>query len=88
MPLCMADNIQVRRESWGLLFYRQAEHKVCFVRSADWLCPAHLDGTWTLKSIIHDVSRRTGAPREIIERSLSVLTGHLARNQVIINEIR
>jgi putative mycofactocin binding protein MftB len=84
----LADGVQVRRESWGLLFYRPAQHKLSFVKSADWLQPAHFDGTWTFEGIINDISRRTGAPREIIERSLSRLTDHLAGNQVISHEIR
>jgi hypothetical protein len=88
VPLRLADNVQVRQESWGLLFYRQTQHKLCFVKSADWLRPAHFDGTWTLKSIIDDIYRRTRVPAEIIERSLSGLTDNLTRNQVIIHEIR
>jgi putative mycofactocin binding protein MftB len=88
VPLRLADNVRVRQESWGLLFYRQKQHKLCFVRSADWLRPEHFDGSWTPESIIHDISRRTGAPPEIIERSLSRLTDHLDRNQVMAHEIR
>jgi hypothetical protein len=88
MPLYLADNVQVRKESWGLLFYRPAPHKLCFVRSGDWLYPAHFNGTWTLESIIVDISRRTSAPVEIIERSLPKLTDRLIKNQVITHEIR
>ena len=84
MSFCLADNVQVRQESWGLLFYQPSRHKVSFVRSADWLQPAHFDGTWTLKGIIDDISRRTGAPSEIIERSLPGLTGNLIKNRVIV----
>jgi putative mycofactocin binding protein MftB len=88
MPFRLADNVQVRQESWGLLFYRQAQHKLCFVRSADWLRPAHFDGTWTLENIIDDISRRTGSPPEAIERSLSRLTDRLAGDRVIDHEVR
>jgi hypothetical protein len=88
MPLYLADNVQVRKESWGLLFYRPSPHKLCFVRSGDWLYPAHFDGSWTLESIIVDISRRTSAPVEIIERSLPKLTDRLIKNQVITHEIR
>jgi putative mycofactocin binding protein MftB len=88
MSLRLADNVQVRKESWGLLFYRSAQHKLCFVRSADWLYPAHFEGAWTFEDIIQDISRRTGAPPETIERSLSGLIDRLARNQVIHHEIR
>ena len=88
MPCRLAADVQVRKESWGLLFYLQTRHKVCFVRSGDWLYPAHFDGTWTLESIIDDISRRTGAPAEIIERSLPKLENHLTSNRMIIDEVR
>jgi len=88
MPLRLAADVRVRRESWGLLFYRQAPHKLCFVKSGDWLQPAHFDGTWTLETIIDDVSRRTGAPPEIIARVLPRLTGRLIKNRIIADEIR
>jgi putative mycofactocin binding protein MftB len=88
MPFRLADGVQVRRESWGLLFYRQMQHKLCFVRSADWLRPAHFDGSWAFVDIIHDISGRTGTPPEIIERSMSRLTEHLAGNRMITYEVR
>jgi len=84
MSFCLADNVQVRKESWGLLFYQPSRHKVCFVKSGDWLYPTHFDGTWTSQGIIDDISRRTGAPSEIIERSLPGLTDHLIKNRVIV----
>jgi putative mycofactocin binding protein MftB len=88
VPCRLAPGVQVRRESWGLLFYQQTRHKVCFVRSGDWLYPAHFDGTWTLESIAGDIARRTGAPAESIERSLPKLTRHLASNRMITDEVR
>jgi hypothetical protein len=88
MSFRLADNVQVRKESWGLLFYQPSRHKVCFVRSGDWLRPTHFDGTWTFAGIINDISRRTRAPSEIIERSLPRLTDHLIKNRVIADEIR
>ena len=87
MSYRLAENVQVRKESWGLLFYMQSRHKVCFVKSGDWLQPAHLDGSWTLDSIVDDITRRTGAPAEIIERSLPRLTDHLIKNRVITDEV-
>jgi hypothetical protein len=88
MPCRLAPGVQVRRESWGLLFYHPARHKVCFVRSGDWLYPTHFDGTWTLASITGDIARRTGAPAEIIERSLPGLTRRLAAGRMIADEVR
>lgn len=88
MAYRLAGDVQVRKESWGLLFYLQSRHKVCFVRSGDWLYPEHFDGTWTSGSMVEDITRRTGNPAEIIERSLPKLTDHLTDNKVITNEIR
>jgi putative mycofactocin binding protein MftB len=88
MAFRLADGVQVRRESWGLLFYRPRPHKLCFVKSGDWLDPAHFDGSWTFAGVIDDVSRRTGAPMENIKRSLLRLADRLVKNRVILNEIR
>ena len=88
MPCRLAPDVQVRQESWGLLFYLQTRHKVCFVRSGDWLYPAHFDGTWTFESIIDDIARRTGTPAEIIERSLPRLAKHLTSSRMITDEVR
>jgi len=87
MTCRLADNVQVRKESWGLLFYVQTHHKVCFVRSGDWLHPEHFDGTWTFDSIVNDIAERTDTPAEIIERSLPRLTERLIRNRMIIDEV-
>jgi putative mycofactocin binding protein MftB len=88
VPYHLADGVRVRREGWGLLFYRQAHHKLCFVRSGDWLSPAHFDGSWTLVSITGDIAGRTGAPRGIIERALSALARRLIEDRVIVDEVR
>jgi hypothetical protein len=81
-------NVQVRQESWGLLFYRQEPHKLCFVKSGNWLQPGHFDGTWTLEAIAGDVCRRTGAPPETVDRALPRLADRLIKNRVISDEIR
>jgi putative mycofactocin binding protein MftB len=88
VSFCLADGVQVRRESWGLLFYRPGPHKLCFVKSGDWLNPAHFDGSWTFAAIIDDVSRRTGVSRGTIERSFLRLADRLVKNRVILDEIR
>jgi putative mycofactocin binding protein MftB len=88
MPLRLAADVRVRQESWGLLFYRQAPHRLCFAKSGDWLRPAHFNGTWTLEAIANDVSHRTGAPPESVARALPKLAGRLIKNRVISNEIR
>ncbi|MGD1119967.1 MAG: hypothetical protein ABR886_10860 [Dehalococcoidales bacterium] len=88
MPCRLATGVQVRRESWGLLFYHQSRHKVCFVRSRGWLSPAHFDGTWTLESIAGDITRRTGTSSEKIERALPRLTEQLSHSGMLADEIR
>ena len=87
MTCRLADNVQVRKESWGLLFYAQNRHKVCFVRSGDWLYPEHFDGSWSFQAIAEDISGRTDTPAEIIERSLPRLTDRLLKNRVIVDEV-
>ena len=80
--------MQIRKESWGLLFYQQVRHKMFFVRSGDWLYPQHFDGTWTEQSIIKDIVKRTGIPAEIVERSLPKLTKRLTSSRLITHEVR
>jgi putative mycofactocin binding protein MftB len=85
MPYRLADNVQVRKESWGLLFYHQTNHKVFFIRSGDWLYPEHFDGTWTLESIIEDIRRRTGAFMENITHALPNLTERLTAKRILLD---
>jgi hypothetical protein len=87
MTFRLADSVQVRKESWGLLFYSQPQHKVCFVKSGDWLSPAHFDGTWTFASITKDISGRTSRPMEVIERNLQKLTRNLTSGRMIADEV-
>jgi hypothetical protein len=84
----LADGVRVRKEAWGLLFYAPSRHKVLFVRSGDWLYPAHFDGTWTPAGIAADVAGRTGTPAEIVERCLPRLTDRLAASEMIADEKR
>ena len=82
----LANNVQIRKESWGLLFYSQPKHRVCFVRSGDWLYPQYFDGTWTFDGLVADVARRTGTPTEVIERSIQKPIKYLMDNGMIVNE--
>ncbi len=84
----LAEGVQVRKESWGLLFYVPSRHRVFFVRSGDWLYPRHFNGTWTPVDIAADITRRTGAPAELIERNLPRLTARLAASRMIADEVR
>ena len=83
----LAKNVQVRKESWGLLFYSQPRHKVCFVRSGDWLFPEYFDGTWTFSELVGDIARRTGNPDDVIESSLQKTTKYLMDSEMIVNEL-
>jgi hypothetical protein len=85
MTCCLAEGIQVRKESWGLLFYSQNSHKLCFVRSGDWLHPGHFDGTWSFEDMVEDIAGRTGTPAEIIELSMPKLAGQLISKRMIID---
>ena len=85
MACRLAEGVQVRKESWGLLFYSQPRHKLCFVRSNDWLYPRHFDGTWTFERMVDDIAEHTGTPAEIIELSMPKLAGQLAANMVIVD---
>jgi hypothetical protein len=81
----LAGGVQVRKESWGLLFYSQSRHKLCFVRSGNWLYPKHFNGTWTFKNMVDDIAGRTGTPAEIIERSMPALAQKLVTNRMIVD---
>jgi hypothetical protein len=85
MSCRLAENVQVRKEDWGLLFYSQTRHKLCFVRSGDWLYPEHFDGSWTFESMAGDIAERTGVPVEVIERSLPAMATQLTSKRMIVD---
>lgn len=88
MAYCLADNVRVRKESWGLLFYSPPRHKVCFVRSGDWLSPDSLAGEWTIIGLAENIAGRTGTPVEVIERCLQKMTGRLIDSRMVVDELR
>ncbi len=83
----LPNGVQVRKEIWGLLFYSQTQHKILFVKSADWLYPRHFDGTWTFSTIVDEVSTRTGTPRVFIENTVRKCIGKLLDNGTVANEL-
>lgn len=83
----VAKNVQVRKESWGLLFYSQGRHRVSFVRSGDWLYPGHFDRTWTMGRMAGDIARRTGRSSIAVERSINKLIESLLKNGMITDEL-
>jgi hypothetical protein len=83
----LAEGAQVRKESWGILFYTQAQHRVCFVGGGDWLHPRYFDGTWTFDSLVGDVAKRMGTSAKAIEPSIQKLTARLLDSGMIVNEL-
>jgi hypothetical protein len=86
MALRLAKNVQVRKESWGLLFYSPARHGVCFIRSEDWLYPRHFDGTWTFGDMVGDITERIETPAKPIERAMHKLITNLMERRMIVDE--
>jgi hypothetical protein len=86
--VCLAENVQVRKENWGLLFYSQPRHKVCFVRSGSWLEPAHFDGGWSLEHLAADITGRTGKSAGTVIKSLRKLIGYLVESGMVADELR
>ena len=82
----LAKDVQVRKESWGLLFYSSAKHKLRFIRSGDLLYPRHFDGTWTLEHLVDDVARRKDNSVNAINPSIQNLIKYLIDSELIINE--
>ena len=87
MACRLVRNVQVRQESWGLLFYSPIRHKVCCVRSGDWLYPYYFDGTWTLDNLVSDIAKRLDTPAKMIEHPIQRLTNHLMDSEMIVNEL-
>jgi putative mycofactocin binding protein MftB len=88
MAYCLADNVRVRKESWGLLFYSPPRHKVCFVRSGGWLSPDSFKGEWTVTGLAASIAARTGTPAEAVERSLEKMTGKLIDSRMVVDGLR
>jgi hypothetical protein len=88
MTLRLAKNVQVRKESWGLLFYSPARHGVCFIRSGVWLYPRHFDGTWTFSDMVGDITGRTETPAEPIKQAIDKLITNLVERRMIVDEPR
>ena len=88
MACRLAEHVRVRKESWGLLFYSPPRHKVCFVRSGDWLSPDSFTGEWTVAGLAESIAGRTGTPAGAVERSLHKMTGQLIASRMVVDELR
>jgi hypothetical protein len=88
MACRLADNVRVRKESWGLLFYSPPRHKVCFVRSGGWLSPDSFAGAWTVDGLAESITAGTGTPTGAVERSLQKMTGQLIASGMVVDELR
>jgi putative mycofactocin binding protein MftB len=80
--------VQVRKESWGLLFYSQNQHRIFFVKSSGWLEPHHFDGNWDFERLASDIASRTGTAADKVERTLQKLTDNLVKNGMVVHELR
>jgi hypothetical protein len=87
MAYRLAQNVQVRKEKWGLLFYSPTKHRIFFVRSLDYLYPHYFDGTWNLEGVIQDISRRTGASISLIEGNIRKSIENLLKVGMVVNEL-
>ncbi len=85
MAFRLSRGVQVRKESPGLLFYSQAEHRIFFVASGDWLYPGHFDGTWTFDALVDDVARRGKISTEAVTPPMRTLTTRLVESGVIVS---
>lgn len=83
----LAKGIQVRKENWGLLFYSQFNHKICFIKSRDLLRPEYFNGSWAYERLIRDITERSNASVESIERSIRKIIEHLITKEMIVDEL-
>lgn len=84
----LADGVQVRKESWGLLFYSSSKHKLRFVKSGDLLHPRYFDGTWTAERMIEDAAGIKGSNNRALGPSILKLIKYLVDSELIVNEPR
>lgn len=88
MSYYVPPGVQVRKESWGLVFYSQLKHKILFVKSTDLLYPHHFDGTWTFTAIAEDASDRTGNPLIPTEKAIRTCIDKLLDRGLVVHELR
>ncbi len=84
----LVEFVQVRKESWGLLFYSQNQHRLFFVKSSNWLEPRHFDGTWNFASLVNDIATRTGTAADKVKPTLQKVTDNLVKNGMVVHELR
>ena len=87
MAYRLSDGVQLRKESWGLLFYSQKQHRLFFVKSREWLFPFHFDGTWTFDRLVKDIAQRTGNATDLIESNLHKSIDNLLKNGMVTHEL-
>ncbi|MBN1191671.1 MAG: hypothetical protein JXA46_18100 [Dehalococcoidales bacterium] len=87
MAYCLPGDVQLRKESWGLLFYSQNQHRLFFVKSREWLSPFHFDGTWSFDRLAGDIVQRTGASQDQVKETLGRTIEKLLMNGFVIHEL-
>lgn len=88
MTCRLANHVQVRKESWGLLFYSSSKHKLRFVRSGELLYPRYFDGTWTPEQMVDDAAARQSKPVITLQPSFRKIVKYLVDSELIIDESR
>jgi putative mycofactocin binding protein MftB len=83
----LAENVQVRKEIWGLLFYSQTQHRLFFLRSKDLLFTDYFKGTWTFNSLAETVVARTQSRVEAVKPVLQKLHDSLVKSGMIVHEL-
>jgi putative mycofactocin binding protein MftB len=87
MAYHLSAGVQLRKESWGLLFYSQKQHRLFFIKSGEWLFPSHFDGTWTFDGLVDDIALHTGASTDLIEHNLRKSFDNLIKNGMVTYEL-
>jgi putative mycofactocin binding protein MftB len=81
--LKLAESVQVRKESWGMLFYSQNQHRLFFVKSGDWLYPQHFEGGWSFEKLAADIVSRIRKPANMVEPALQKSIDSLVKNGMV-----
>jgi len=69
----LCEGVQVRSESFGLLFYHYAGPKIYFVRSNDLVDESFFSGKQTLSDLIDALRQTRGWSEKLAKRQLSTL---------------
>lgn len=75
--------VQVRKETFGLLFYASWGPRLFFVPTKNWVPDSFFSGNCCIESLIDFVSAQTLRPRAEIRDWMQTLIGQLSRKGLI-----